>query len=365
MKKLTAYLLAMCALGAADPVRAQEAVDPALAKSWEFMQQAMPGVPYALLKNACAEGNLTFYHSTTKEAADNQADQFKSRFPCINVLSLELATGPLRERFVSESRAKRGVADITQDNDPGALEKEIAAGMFTEYKIANDAAYPNAMKHSGYWYPLQLVMVGIAWNTNLVTDEEAKILADWKGITDKRWAGKAGITDPSAGGVSVLAWYAWIKLYGDDFISKVGALKPHDYPGTNPASAALASGDIAILLNASESGLMPLYLAGAPIRWTLPEPAIGTPLAQAISSLAPHPNAAKLYQEYAFTLEGYSAWQKLGGGPTRTGFKDLRQIANESWYKDPTKFFASDPADVNNTTSQIVDRVHKDVGTIR
>ncbi len=358
-------MLALCAFGVTSHGHAQEAIDPALAASWEFMQQAMPGVPYDLLKAACTEGNLTLYHSTTTDASNSQVEHFKARFPCVKVQSFELATGPLRERFVSESRAGRGIADVTQDNDPGALNNEITAGYFTKYTIANDAAYPDSIKHSGYWYPLQLVLVGIAWNTNLVTDEEAKTLSEWKGVANSQWAGRAGITDPSAGGVSLIAWYAWSKLYGDNFFPQLGALKPHDYPGTNPASAALASGDIAVLFNASESGLMPLCLAGAPIRWSLPEPGIGTPLGQAISALAPHPNAAKLFQEYAFTVEGYSAYQKLGGAPTRIGFKDLRQIAGESWYKNPSNFFAADTADVANMNAKITDRVHQEVGSIR
>jgi hypothetical protein len=244
------------------------------------MQHAMPGVPYDLLKASCAEGQLTIYQAVTADAAKSQVDLFKKTFPCITVQSFQLATGPLRERFLSESRAKRGVADVTQDTDPGALNNEASEGLFEKYMIANDKSYPDALKSSGYWYPLQLILIGIAWNTDLVTDEQAKVLASWKGIADPQWKGMAGVVDPASGGASLLTWYAWAKLYGNDFISQVAALKPHQYSGTNPASAALASGDIAVLFNASDSAVLPLYSSGAPIRWSLPQPAIGAPLAR-------------------------------------------------------------------------------------
>ena len=143
------------------------------------------------------------------------------------------------------------------------------------------------------------------------------------------------MVDPAAGGVVYLPWYAWYKLYGEDFIKKVGEVRPQIYSATNPGSAALASGDIAVLFNASETGLMPLQAAGAPLRWAFPEPATGPVTGQAIDARAPHPNAAKLYHEYAFTAEGYGLWQKLGGAPARIGFKDQRPIAAEPWYKYP------------------------------
>jgi hypothetical protein len=75
---------------------------------------------------------------------------------------------------------------------------------------------------------------------------------------------------------------------------------------------------------------------------------------QGISAHAPHPNAAKLYQEYAFTEEGYGLWQKEGGAPARTGFKDQRKVGTTDWYKLPVKHFAYDPADATKMTKTIV-----------
>ena len=114
-------------------------------------------------------------------------------------------------------------------------------------------------------------------------------------------------------------------------------MRPQVFSGTNPASAALASGDIAVLFNASETGLMPLQSAGAPLRWTFPEPAAGPVTGQAISARAPHPNAAKLYHEYAFTTEGYGclaeARRRTGAhrlpGPAADRVAALVQISDE------------------------------------
>ncbi len=339
-----------------------EAVDPALSTSWAFMQKSMPGVPYSVLKGACAEGTVMIYHGTWIDAQNAQVDGFKKRFPCVSVQKFSTTVGRLRERFLSEVRAKRPVADIYQDSDPGTLNDFVKDGILMNYQISNDAAFTPGTKHSGYWYPLRAALVGIAWNTDLVKENEAKLLTEWKGVTNPVWKGRAVVVDPSGGGVAYLPWYAWDKLYGDRFIDQIGALNPRVVTGINNAAAALASGDVAIILNASETGLLPLWLKGAPIRWSLPEPGVGPVTGEGIPNNAPHPNAAKLYQEYAFTEEGYSAWQKLGGAPVRTGLKDQRKVASESWYKRPAKMFDYDPAAATDAQAAIVAKFRKAIG---
>jgi iron(III) transport system substrate-binding protein len=341
------------ALFMASPTMAQD-VDPNLAASWTFMQQAMPGVSYDVLKAACAEGSLLVYHGTWVEAQDAQIDGFSKHFPCLTVQKFSATMGELRERFLSEERAKHPTADIYQDSDIGTLNNLAKEGLLANYKISNDAAFADDVKSSGYWYSMRVALVGVAWNTDLVSPKDAAILSDWKGLLDPRWKGRGVVVDPSGGGVDFLPWYVWDKVYGDDFIAGIGKQAPRVVSGINTAAASLASGDVAIIFNASETGLLPLYNKGAPIEWSLPSPGVGPLTAQAIPANAPHPNAAKLYQEYSFTEEGYSLWQKLGGAGTRTGLVDQRPVAAESWYKAPAQLYSYDPADATKATAGII-----------
>lgn len=361
IKMLVAAAAAVMAFGAV-PASAQD-VDPNLAPSWEFMQQAMPGVPYDLLKAACAEGSLLIYHGSWVEAQDAQIEGFRKRFPCIQVQKFSSTMGELRERFLSEARANRPSADIYQDSDTGTLNKFIKEGLLAEYKISNDDAFADSAKNSGYWYSLRVALVGVAWNTDLVSPEDAAILSDWKGLLDPRWKDKGIVVDPSAGGVAYLPWFVWDRVYGDDFLKGIGAQNPRIVSGINNAAASLASGDVAIIFNASETGLLPLWEKGAPIQWSLPSPGVGPLTGEAIPANAPHPNAARLYQEYAFTEEGYTLWHKLGGAATRKGLKDQRAVASEPWYKIPDELYAYDPADATSSTPDVVAKFNEFVGT--
>lgn len=343
VKTLLARTFAAAALGglAVTNSASAQTIDAKLAPSWEFMQKAMPGVPYELLQAACAEKTLTIYQGSWSDAQDAQIKAFEKRFPCINVERFELLANQLRARFQAESRANTNIADIIQDTDTTVLDKEADSSLLLNYTISNDSAFADSQKRKGYWYPLRIAMIGVAWNTDNVTEEEAKLLTDWKGLADPRWKGRAAIVD-SGGWFGLSPVYVLWQLHGESFVEKVGQARPRVYPSANVASASLASGDVAVVFTASETGLLPLYQAGAPIRWALPEPSIGIISGQAVSAKAPHLNAAKLYHEYAFTLEGYQAWQALGGAPARLHYQDQRDVAKEPWYHLPTNLMQLD-----------------------
>lgn len=340
-------------------------VDPALAESWAYMQEAMPGVPYEVLEGACAEGALLIYHGSWVTAQDAQVEGFLEHFPCIEVRKFSATMGELRERFLSEMRAGRANADIYQDSDTGTLNNMITEDLLAEYTISNDDAFAEGTKNSGWWYPLRVALVGIAWNTDLVSEEDAALLSEWEGLLDPRWKDRGIVVDPSAGGVAYLPWFVWDRVYGEEFIQGIGEQNPRVIQGINNAAASLASGDVEIIFNASETGLLPLWERGAPIQWSLPSPGVGPLTAQAIPANAPHPNAARLYHEYAFTEDGYRLWHELGGAAVRIGMEDTRTVASEPWYSVPEELYAYDPADATDTTPEIVEKFGQYVGGVR
>lgn len=353
-RKLTAIALALGVVSAgALPASAQ--VDPALAESWEFVQKEMPGLPYSVLEAACKEGALMIYHGSWSDAQIAIVNAFRQKFPCITVQRFESTAAQLRQRFLAEARAGRNVADIIQDTDAGSIDLAVDEGLIKEHVITNDAAYGATDKRSGYWYPMYRALVGIAWNTTLVSEEEAKLLSTWEGILDPIWKGRAGVIDAANGQTNLLPWYSWKELYGEDFIRKVAGQQPRVFAAAGPASTAIGSGDVAVLFHTGENAPLNLWLAGAPVRWSLPEPALSAPVGQAIVNNAPHPNAAILYQEYAFSEAGYSEFQGLGGAPARLDYQDRRKVAEEPWYKFPTNFYEYDRATVSNSQAATVE----------
>jgi iron(III) transport system substrate-binding protein len=346
------------------PANAQE-IDPALQASWDYMQEAMPGVPYDVLAKACAEGEVDLYTGAWLDAQDAQIAAFNARFPCVKVRNFSSTIGALRERFLAESRAGRPLADIYQDTDVSKLDDFVTEGLVREYKISNSDSFEASDKHEGYWYPIRRTLTGIAWNTDLVSPEEASKLQEWKGVLDPVWKDRAIYVDPAVGGNTFAPLYLWQTLYGPDFIKQLGEQHPRIISGINNAAASLASGDVAVIFNANETGLLPLWEKGAPIQWSLPSPGLGPLTAQMLVKDGPHPNAAVLYHEYTFTAEGYSTWQAIGGAGARLGIDDKREIVSEPWYKLPSKMFPYDPKKASEAFPTILAEFNEFVGATK
>ncbi len=99
--------------------------------------------------------------------------------------------------------------------------------------------------------------------------------------------------------------------FGPGFIAKMAALKPQVYESKSPMYDRLAAGEHAIVDQASQSDMGGLYQKGAPVRWIFPKPTPANLTVQTISANAPHPNAARLFQEWAMSPEGQAAWFKV------------------------------------------------------
>ena len=95
-------------------------------------------------------------------------------------------------------------------------------------------------------------------------------------------------------------------------------------------------GEHAIVDQASQSDMGGFYQKGAPVRWVFPKPTPANLTVQTISAKAPHPNAARLFQEWAMSSEGQAAWFKVSSvASARPDTVDPRKAAKADWYKEP------------------------------
>jgi len=328
---LSAFLLWGSGVG---PAPAQQ-MDPQLQKTMETMKKEMPGVPYEILKGANDEGKLMFYHLSLPAAIPPLLQEFQKRFPFITVQEYFSSGGPLFQKFTSEARAKRNAADIWEHTDIAAMNKVADEGLLMKYKITTDAQYPEVFKRPGFWYPMGYTQVVVGWNRDIVPDKEAvKRLKTWAGLLDPYWKEKKiGAIVIQSGGSVQTGYYMLHEKYGIDFWKKLAAMKAQLYDGVNPLADAVGSGEVALGLLGSEQGFYAKYARGAPVHWTNPDPRIAVPYGQAIAKDAPHPNAAKLFQEFVFSEAG----QKTIASTALPSFKvgDLRKHIKEPWYSSP------------------------------
>jgi ABC-type Fe3+ transport system substrate-binding protein len=95
------------------------------------------------------------------------------------------------------------------------------------------------------------------------------------------------------------------KLYGPSFLQAFGANKPKLYASTNAMSQAIVSGEIDTGITNS-FGVIQMADTGAPIAGVVPKNTVLFGGNISVFGKAPHPNAARLFCDFACSAEGQS-----------------------------------------------------------
>jgi iron(III) transport system substrate-binding protein len=161
---------------------------------------------------------------------------------------------------------------------------------------------PIAAEYKAPKYTLIRMYVSqIGWNTNNVTADAAP--KDWKDLLNPKWKGKFGSLDPHVT-ATTLAWQVMVdKLYGPTFLQQFGANQPKLYASTNAMSQAIVSGEIDLGITNS-FGVIQMADTGAPIAGIIPKDTVLFGGNIALFEKAPHPNAARLFTDFAVSAEG-------------------------------------------------------------
>lgn len=302
--------------------------------------QTYPTDEAKLYEAAKKEGKVVWYESAPLEPMQAIALAFEKKYPGIKVEVLRIVGIQQYQRFMQEVQAKQHNVDILHISDQPSMVTLVEDGHVAEWKVPDHDRYPEAYRIKDYSYANYSTDNAIIYNVNKVTPEEIKILeSGWEGVLDPRFKGRFAVTSMKCG-----ACYAGIHMfldpklkdkYGVEFLKKVAAQKPAIYSEVLVGLDRVIAGEHDFTYWTWEGIAITKWQQGAPIRWLHPKP---TPLFgnswQAVSKYAPHPNAARLFQNWSMSEEGEMAIQKLYGSATvMKGLKDQRAITKEAWYK--------------------------------
>ena len=228
--------------------------------------------------------------------------------------------------------------------------------------ISQDAAFPAPAKHNGYWYAWRCDFPATAYRTNTLSQEEQALVRHYEGLADQRFKNRLGIVTVENSATSAVCYT--LLTQADP---KVWQGLVDNKPRVKPSSAALLNGllageyDVALF-----GGMMPNTEAarqGAPVEFGISDPYPALYLPAGISALAPHPNAARLWQDWVMSVEGQRAWMEVSGAATAmNGVGDKAWVEKQPWFfKDATKQIDLDWDDFSQRLPEVVSRFKKDM----
>lgn len=258
-------------------------------------------IPDALVARAKAEGRLTWYTADTVLAAEDLAKRFQEQYG-IRVEVNRKTTLPLVQQYSTESSRGQSPADVVTLIGMGPIAGVLGPkGLLASYVPAGAARLPAIYRQGDIAYAYSVSPMGVVYNTKLVSEKDAQILAKYNGWLDPRWAGKMAITAP-LGGTTAGNLLMLQTREGAKFVEALARTqKAVVYQTVATVGDAVASGEQAIGVNVTPS-VVSRAAEGAPIRfifqdeWTYVVPAVAS-----ISAKAPHPNAARLFVEWLLT----------------------------------------------------------------
>src|SRR5574341_2143004 len=269
----------------------------------------------SVIAGAKKEGQLVWYATTAQTDNKVVLDAFMKRYPFIRAQSIRAGGPELAEKFLFERRAGKYLADVIRalDFDVERFKRE---NLVARYQSPSAEKYPPDMKDpEGYWTTDDYTIKVMGYNTKLLAAKDAP--KSWFELLEPKWHGKIVVE-----ALDYRLYAGWEQRLGVENATKLAE-------GMARQKLILRRGasQIAELLAAGESPMAQAYVhhlevlkaKGAPVDWIRTfDPLIALRGGVAISSNAPHPNAARLFVDFYLSKEGAQiirTWGKMPGHP--------------------------------------------------
>ncbi len=257
-----------------------------------------------LIAAAKKEGQLNYYTSVDLAMAERIAKAFETRFPGVEMRVQRTGAERVFQRIGQEYASRIYTVDVVNSSDAAHFIVWKRQGILAPY-VPEDVAKHYAAEHKdadGQFAGFRLMLSVIGYNTNLVKSEEApKSHAD---LLDPKWKGKMVKGHPGYSGTIMTATQQLVRDLGWSYFEKLAQQSVMQVQSAADTPKKIALGERAIQVDGNEYNLVLLKEAGQPV-----EPVYaseGTPIIvgpNGIFKNAPHPNAARLFQNWSFSAE--------------------------------------------------------------
>src|SRR5712672_355540 len=343
-----------------DILKGTAAASAAAAGSFTTPAKVLAAAPPAtaitpqLIEAARKEGKVIYYTSIDLPIAERIAKAFEAKFPGVSVRVERSGAERVFQRIGQEYSSRIHAVDVVNSSDAahfivwkreGILEAFVPEDVAKVYK--DEHKDPDG-QHAAFRVNLSL----IGYNTKLVKPEDVpKSYAD---LLDPKWAGKMVKGHPAYSGTIMTATFQLVRELGWDYLDKLSKQRVMQVQSSTDPPKKLSLGERAVMADGNEYGIVLLKEAGQPVEPVYPiegTPTISGPTG--IFAIAPHPNAARLFQAWLHTRETqqffidftaqYSAHAQVQSKPGRRKISDI-------------KLMKEDPAGVEKMTEEIKTR---------
>ena len=262
----------------------------------------------AVVEGAKHEGEIVFYASMNLGEANILVAEFEKRYPFVKVKLNRTGSEKLLSKVLTEARAKKLFADVIQTVE-FSMHIFNRSGVLARHTAQADALYPKNFKEAGYWTTVYYNPYVLAYNTRLVPPR--MVPKSYDDLLDPKWKGKMMMEGTKAD------WFAGVlqimgREPGLQYMHNLAKQQPVLREGHELLAQLVAAGEGLLDINIPASSADRMKEKGAPIDWTALGAAPAVMVGIGLSSQAAHPNAAKLFIDFALSRDGQKIQQGFG-----------------------------------------------------
>ena len=321
MKRTVATMLLAALCGLAAGVHAQETTP-------------------AMVDAARKEGKVTWYTSVDVKVAETVAKAFRAEYPGIDIDVERSGSERVLQRINQEYQSGIHNVDVVNSSDASHFlfwkqQKWLAAHTPPDVKRF-PAQYKDA---EGYYATWRATLSVMGYNTKLVDAKDAP--TSYADLLDPKWNGKLVKAHPGYSGTALTGTYAIAKALGWDYLEKLSKQGVLQVQSTTATPKSIASGERLVMVDGNEYNMFIEIDAKSPVKIIYPKE--GTPFVTspvAIFAEAPHPNAARVLENFLFSAKIQQLTVDQGGTrsmhpdvkdpPGRTPLKDIKLLPDDA-----------------------------------
>jgi len=274
-----------------------------------FAQETTP----AMVAAAEKEGKVVWYASVDVKVAEAVAKEFKAQYPKIEVEVERSGSERVLQRINQEYQSNIFNVDVVNSSDASHFLFWKQQKWLAPHTPPDVKRFPDGYKDpEGYFATWRASLSCMAYNTNIVKESEAP--KGYKDLLDPKWKGKLTKAHPGYSGTALTGTYAITKVLGWGYLESLAKQGVQQLQSTTATPKSIASGERAVMVDGNEYNVFIEMAAKSPVKPIYA--AEGTPFISsptAIFAKAPHPNAARVFQNFIYTAKIQQLLVDVGG----------------------------------------------------
>jgi iron(III) transport system substrate-binding protein len=290
---------------------------------------------------ATKEGKVVWYTSVDVKVAEAVAKAFRAEYPKIEIEVERSGSERVFQRINQEYQSNIRNVDVVNSSDASHFIYWKQQTWLAAHTPPDVKRFPAQFKDpEGYFATWRATLSVMGYNTTLVDPKD--VPTGYLDLLDPKWKGKLVKSHPGYSGTSLTGTFAVVKLLGWDYLEKLAKQGVLQLQSTTATPKSIASGERVVMVDGNEYNMFIEIDAKSPVKIIYAKE--GTPFVTSPSAIfagAPHPNAARVFQNFLFTAKIQQLTVNEGG--TRSVHPDVKEPANRTPLS-AIKILPDDPA---------------------